>query len=78
MQQTLEVGFWQRARFGGVLRYHTKALGRRVLLVLLILLLVLAKPGWSLSGWGGDWFSPGALGELLGRWLDPLLARVRG
>ena len=40
MQQTLEVGFWQRARFGGVLRYHTKALGRRVLLVLLILLLV--------------------------------------
>lgn len=46
--------------------------------VLLILLLVLAKPGWSLSGWGGDWFSPGALGELLGRWLDPLLARVRG
>ena len=42
MQQTLDVGFWQRARLNGVLRYHTRVLGKRVLLVLLGLLLVQA------------------------------------
>ena len=47
-------------------------------LIVLVLLLVLDKPAWSLTDWRRDVFSPGALGDLLGRWIDPLLARVRG
>ena len=38
MQQTLEPNWWQSARFGGVIRYHWKSLGRTVAWVLLILL----------------------------------------
>ena len=38
MQQTLNRSWWQSARFGGVLRYHSRALGKTVGLVLLILL----------------------------------------
>ncbi len=37
MQQTLDIGFWQSARIGGVLRYHLKSLGKTVLLILAIL-----------------------------------------
>ncbi len=38
MQPTLDTGFFRSARFGGVLRYHYKTLGKTVLLVLAILL----------------------------------------
>ena len=37
MQQTLDIGFWQSARIGGVLRYHLKSLGKSVLLILAVL-----------------------------------------
>lgn len=43
-----------------------------------ILLLVLAKPAWDWQDWPASWFSPGALGEHLGRWVQPWLDRVRG
>ncbi len=38
MQRTLDIGWWRSARFGGVLRYHEKAIGRIVIWALLILL----------------------------------------
>lgn len=38
MQPTLDIGFFRNARFGGVLRYHYKTLGKTILLVLAILL----------------------------------------
>lgn len=38
MQQTLEIGWWQSARMGGILRYHWKAISRTLGMVLLILL----------------------------------------
>jgi len=37
MQQTLDRSWWQSARFSGVLRYHWKALGKTVSIVLLVL-----------------------------------------
>lgn len=39
MQQTFDTHYWQSARFGGVMRYHTRALGRGVLTVLLVMLI---------------------------------------
>ena len=37
MQQTLDRSWWQSARFGGVLRYHWKALGKTIGVILLVL-----------------------------------------
>lgn len=58
-------------------RLLTAAFGN-ALVIGAILLLVLAKPAWGWQDWPANWFSPGALGELLGRWVQPWLDRVRG
>ena len=68
--------FRPNERLNAVLTWGLAAANAAV--VLAILTVVLAKPGWSLQGLDAPWLSPGGLRDLVGRWVEPILLRLRG